>query len=103
MILSVNQNLFYGRVYHDVPGTYIVWQTEKVSKKHPAFKDKSDDIKKVVIVSRRLMWNFICTTIFSKIWCVLWYCTPNSKVYKKKVVFLYSQKLSIKSQLSTPI
>ena len=24
MILSVNFNLFYGRIYHDVPGTYIV-------------------------------------------------------------------------------
>ena len=24
--------LFYGRVYHDVPGTYIVWQIEKSAK-----------------------------------------------------------------------
>ena len=55
MILSVNSNSFYGRIYHDVPGTYIVRQTEKNSKKHPAFKDKSGDIKKVVIVRRRLI------------------------------------------------
>ena len=55
MILSVNYNLFYGRVCHDVPGTYIVWQTEKIAEKHPDFKDKSGDIKKVVIVRRRLM------------------------------------------------
>ena len=28
---------------------------KKIGEKHPAFKDKSDDIKKVVIVTRRLM------------------------------------------------
>ena len=55
MISSVNWNLFYGRVYHDVPGTYIVRQTEKIGEKHPAFKDKSGDIKKVVIGGRKLM------------------------------------------------
>ena len=32
--------------YGHVPGTYIVWQTEKIGEKHPAFKDKSSDIKK---------------------------------------------------------
>ena len=105
MILSVNYNLFYRRIFHDVPGTYIVWQTEKIGKKHPAFRDKSSDIKKVVIVRRGLMWNFICTTILHKFWCILWYCRPNSKVYKKTLVFFQknSQKLSIKSQLSTLI
>ena len=30
-------------------------KTEKIAEKHPAFKDKSGDIKKVVIVRRRLM------------------------------------------------
>ena len=30
-------------------------QTEKIGEKHPAFKDKSGDIKKVVIVRRRLI------------------------------------------------
>ena len=30
-------------------------QTEKIGKKHPAFRDKSSDIKKVVIVRRGLM------------------------------------------------
>ena len=39
---------------------------KKISEKHPAFKDKSGDIKKVVIVRRRLILNFICTTIFHK-------------------------------------
>ena len=26
-----NYNLFYRRVYHDIPVTYIVWQTKKFS------------------------------------------------------------------------
>ena len=29
--------------------------TEKIGEKHPAFKDKSGNIKKVIIVRRRLM------------------------------------------------
>ena len=56
---------------------------KKIGEKHPAFKDKSGDINKVVIVRRRLMWHFICTIIFRKFWCILLYCKPNSKVYKK--------------------
>ena len=44
---------------------------KKSVKKHPALKDKSGDINKVVIVRRRLMCNFICTTIFGKFWCIL--------------------------------
>ena len=35
----------------------IVWQTEKISEKHHAFKDQNGDIKKVVIVRRRLIGN----------------------------------------------
>ena len=45
--------------------------SRKNQQKHPAFKDKSGDIKKVVIVRRRLMCNFICTTTFRKFWCIL--------------------------------
>ena len=33
---------------------YIVWQAEKISEKYPAFKNKSSDIKKEVIVRRKL-------------------------------------------------
>ena len=44
---------------------------KKISEKHPAFKDKSGDIKTEGIVRRRLMENSICTTIFRKFWCIL--------------------------------
>ena len=48
-----------------------VTRTEKIGEKHPVFKDKSDDIKKVVIVIRGRMRNFICTIIFHKFCCIL--------------------------------
>ena len=103
MIFSVYYSLFYGRICHDVPVTCIVWQTEKISEKQPVFKDKSDNDKKVVIVRRTLMWNFMSTTIFCKFWRILFYCIPNSKVYKKTLVKIVKngQKLCTKSQLLT--
>ena len=44
----------------------IVWQTEKIRQRQPAFKDKSGDSKQVVIARRRLMLNFICTTMLRR-------------------------------------
>ena len=44
------------------------------------------------------------TTIFRKFWRILCDCILNGKVYKKTLVknFKNGQKLSTKSQLSTP-
>ena len=56
MILSVNYNLFYGRVYHDVPVTYIVGQTKKSAKNTLLSKIKVAIVKKLVIVRRRLIY-----------------------------------------------
>ena len=46
----------------------------------------------------------MCITI-SRRWRILCYCRPNTKVHKKTLVenFKNWQKLSTKSQLSTPI
>ena len=91
MILSVQHNIFHGRVYH-------IWYHRKtsrsrrnmhrltnckISEKQPVFKDKSCDSKKVIIVRRILIQNYMCTTIFRKCWYILCYCKPNSKVNKK--------------------
>ena len=67
MILFVYWNIFYGHVCHDVPVTCIAWQTEKISKKQPVFKDKSDDSKKVAIVRKTLgntLWGQQFSTNF---------------------------------------
>ena len=61
---------------------------QKSAKKHPAFKDKSGNIKKVVIVRRKLMRNFICTTIFRKFWCIYYdIVDPIVRSTKKTIVF----------------
>ena len=73
--------------------------------RNTAFRDKSSDSKKVVIVRRTLMLNSMCITIFQRFWRILCSCRPNTKVHKKTLVNFFKnwQKLSTKSQLSTPI
>ena len=66
------------------------FDNRKNRRKHPAFKDKSFDLKKGTIIRRKLMLNVICTTIFYKFWCILCYCRSNSKVYKKTLLFFFN-------------
>ena len=77
----------------------------KSQRKTACFKDKSDDTYKVAKVRRTLMQNFMSTTISRKFCRIFTYCKPNSKVYKETLfkILKNGQKLSIKSQLSTPI
>ena len=53
-MFSMYQNIFHGRIYHDVREKYNCSQTEK-QKKHPVYEDKSDSRRKVVIVRRTLI------------------------------------------------
>ena len=66
-------------------------KTEIISEKQTIFKDKSDDNKKVVIVRKTLMVNFMSTTIFPKFWRIFCYCKPNRKVYKKTLVIFFKK------------
>ena len=64
MMFSINYNLFYRRIQHDVKINCS--QIEKERKKHPVYKDKSETTRKVVIVRRTLIRNFIIRIIFHK-------------------------------------
>ena len=50
MIFSINYNLFYRRIQHDVRE-----KSGKERKKHPVYKDKSEIRRKVVIVRGTLI------------------------------------------------
>ena len=58
----------------------------KKQQKSPVYKDKSDSRRKVVIVRRTLIWNFIIKTIFGKFWYMLYYCRPTMDLYKKTLL-----------------
>ena len=58
----------------------------KNSKNHPVYEDKSDSRRKVIIVRRTLIWNFIIRTIFGRFWYMLYYCRLTMDLYKKTLL-----------------
>ena len=73
-MLSINQNIFYGRIYHD--------EREKSS----VYEGKSDSRRKVVIVRRTLIRNFIIRIAFSKFCYMLYYCNSTMDLYIKSLL-----------------
>ena len=55
MMFSINYNLFYRRIQHDVREKSTVDKLEENAKKHPVYKDKSEIRRKVVIVRGTLI------------------------------------------------
>ena len=53
-MFSINWNIFYRRISHNVSEKCYLSQTEK-QQKHPVYEDKSDTRRKVVIVRGTLM------------------------------------------------
>ena len=51
--------------------TYVKNRTEKTAKNHPVCEDKSDSGRKVIIVRRTLILNFIIRTILGRFWYML--------------------------------
>ena len=66
--------------------TYVKNATVHKLKKHPVYKDKSDSRRKVVIVRRTLISNFIIRTIFRRFWYMIYYCRPTIDPYKKTLL-----------------
>ena len=54
-MFSINHNLFYRRIQHDVCEKSTVHKLKKNAKKHPVYKDKSETRRKVVIVRETLI------------------------------------------------
>ena len=54
-MFSINYNLFYRRIQHDVREKSTVHKLEKNIKKYPVYKDKSKTRRKVVIVRGTLI------------------------------------------------
>ena len=54
-MFSINYNLFYRRIQHDVREKSTVHKLEKKFKKHPVYKDKSETRRKVVTVRGTLI------------------------------------------------
>ena len=56
--------------------------------KHPIYDDKSEARRKVVIVGRTLMRNFMIRIILDRFWCISYYHGPLQKnfarVFEKK-------------------
>ena len=53
-MFSINYNLFYRRIYHDVREKSTVDKLKK-NAKNPVYKDKSENRRKVVIVRGTLI------------------------------------------------
>ena len=56
-MFSINYNLLYRRIQHDVREKSTVYKLVKNAKKHPVYKDKSEIRRKVVIVRGTLIEN----------------------------------------------
>ena len=54
-MFSINWDIFYGRISHDVSEKCYLSQTEKTAKKHSVYEDKSDTRRKVVRVRGTLI------------------------------------------------
>ena len=54
-MISINYDIFYGDISHDVSEKCYFSQTENTAKKHPIYEDKSDTRRKVVKVRRTLI------------------------------------------------
>ena len=54
-MFSINYNVFYRRIQHDVREKSTVHKLEKNAKKHHVYKDKSEIRRKVVIVRGTLI------------------------------------------------
>ena len=65
-MFSINYNLCYRRIQHDVREKSTVYKLEKNAKKHSVYKDKSETRRKVVIVRGILIENFTIRIIFHK-------------------------------------
>ena len=54
-MFTINYNIFYGRISHDAREKCYLSQSEKNSKKHPVYENKSDTRRKVVKVRETLI------------------------------------------------
>ena len=64
-MFSINYNLFYRRIQHDVCEKSTVHKLEK-NAKTPCLRDKSETRRKVVIVKGTLIQNFMIKIIVHK-------------------------------------